>query len=137
MIANQAMTSVSQPQAVTQATCPLCGEALAAQQDWCLRCGGAARTRLSASPGWRTPLVLLTIVVVLSLGVLGAALVDLAGKSNAPTTTTETVPAVTSSTPAVTTPAATNTITSNTATSGALTTPTASTPKSASPTAKP
>ena len=66
--------------------CPLCGAPLHAAQDWCLRCGAAARTRLAASPElegrrsrrsrwWR----------VLSLGVLAAALVKLAGGSGTAT----------------------------------------------------
>ena len=35
--------------------CPLCGAPLAPEQEWCLRCGAAARTRLAASPAWKTP----------------------------------------------------------------------------------
>ena len=60
--------------------CPLCGAPLGAEQEWCLRCGGAARTRLAAIPNWRTPIVALSVVVVLSLGALSAALVSLAGE---------------------------------------------------------
>jgi hypothetical protein len=145
MIANQAATSMSQPPAQIQSACPLCGAMLAVQQDWCLRCGGAARTRLSAPASWRAPLVILTIVIVLSLGVLGWALVDLAGTSTGPgVTTTESTPALTPSspglsttpsTPATTTPTITNTPT--TATSGAPGFPTASTTTPASPTSTP
>ena len=51
------------------------------EQDWCLRCGAAARTRLAASPRWRGAIVALAVVVVLALGVLAAALVKLAGDS--------------------------------------------------------
>jgi hypothetical protein len=75
-------------------SCPLCGAPLHPEQEWCLRCGAAARTRLAASPGWRAPIVALAVVVALSLGVLAAALVKLAGDSGhstaAPTTTTVT-----------------------------------------------
>ncbi len=59
--------------------CPLCGEALRSEQSWCLRCGAAARTRLAAQPKWKALVVTLLLVVVLSLGVLAAALVKLAG----------------------------------------------------------
>ena len=59
--------------------CPLCGAPLHREQEWCLRCGAAARTRLAAAPNWRAPLAALAIVIVLSLGVLAAALVKLAG----------------------------------------------------------
>jgi hypothetical protein len=55
---------------------------LQAEQEWCLRCGAAARTRLAASPHWRAPIVAIVAVLALSLGVLTAALVDLAGSSS-------------------------------------------------------
>ncbi len=73
-------------------TCPLCGSALYRDQDWCLRCGAAARTRLAASPNWGPPAAALAVVVVLALGVLAASLVKLAGDSGAsPATITKTV----------------------------------------------
>jgi predicted nucleic acid-binding Zn ribbon protein len=59
--------------------CPLCGAPLKPEQSWCLRCGAAARTRLAAQPKWKALVVALVVVVVLSLGVLAAALVKLAG----------------------------------------------------------
>jgi predicted nucleic acid-binding Zn ribbon protein len=62
-----------------QETCPLCGAPLEPEQSWCLRCGAAARTRLAAQPKWKALVVVLVAVVVLSLGVLAAALVKLAG----------------------------------------------------------
>jgi hypothetical protein len=52
---------------------------LSAEQSWCLRCGAAARTRLAAQPKWKALVVALVAVVVVSLGVLAAALVTLAG----------------------------------------------------------
>ncbi|MGA2452300.1 MAG: hypothetical protein ABSG93_02180 [Solirubrobacteraceae bacterium] len=69
--------------------CPLCGAPLHPEQEWCLRCGAAARTRLAASPRWKGLITTLAVVVVLSLGVLAAALVKLAGGS------TSTAPAIT------------------------------------------
>jgi predicted amidophosphoribosyltransferase len=62
-----------------QEVCPLCGAPLKQEQDWCLSCGAAARTRLAAQPKWKALVVALLLVVVLSLGVLAAALVKLAG----------------------------------------------------------
>ena len=61
--------------------CPLCGAPLRPDQDWCLRCGAAARTRLAATPNWRAPAIALALLVALSLGVLAASLVSLAGSS--------------------------------------------------------
>jgi hypothetical protein len=90
--------SVATPPALE--TCPLCGAPLDPEQEWCLRCGAAARTRLAASPVWKAPVFALAALAALSLGVLAAALVSLASGSHrstvAPTTTTiTTAPAVT------------------------------------------
>jgi Tfp pilus assembly protein PilX len=49
------------------------------EQNWCMRCGAAARTRLAAQPKWKALVIALVVVVVLALGVLTAALVTLAG----------------------------------------------------------
>jgi hypothetical protein len=89
----------------TDAACPLCGAALDPTQEWCLRCGAAARTRLAASPSWKWPVIALAVVVALSLGVLAAALVTLAGGSGHSKTAPTTV--IVTTTPAVTTPTAT------------------------------
>lgn len=64
---------------VPREACPLCGGPLKPEQSWCLRCGAAARTRLAAQPKWKALVVALVVVVVLSLAVLAAALVKLAG----------------------------------------------------------
>jgi hypothetical protein len=73
-------------------SCPVCGSALHREQDWCLHCGAAARTRLAGSPSWGAPAAALAAVVVLAVGVLAAALVKLAGDSgSSPQTITRTV----------------------------------------------
>jgi len=72
--------------------CPLCASPLHPEQEWCLNCGAAARTRLAASPNWKGPLMAAVVVVVLSLGVLAAALVKLAGDTGpAPPAITRTI----------------------------------------------
>jgi hypothetical protein len=87
--------------------CPLCGTPLHREQEWCLHCGAAARTRLAATPNWRVPVGAILAVMAISLAVLAAALVDLAGSST-PTRTqvtrTVTAPAAASA-PAATAPA--------------------------------
>lgn len=65
--------------ATPQELCPLCAAPLRPDQDWCLRCGTGARTRLAAPPKWKGLVVAFVLVVVVSLGVLAAALVTLAG----------------------------------------------------------
>lgn len=122
-------------------TCPLCGAPLHPEQEWCLRCGAAARTRLAASPNWRAPLLGAIVVAVLSLGVLAAALVKLAGDSGPgrpPTTTTVTttppaaLSATTPTTPTVSTtpvpPPASTTPTTQAPSTPQSTTPTTTTP---------
>lgn len=74
----QAGIPLSAP-APTIERCPLCGSALHASQDWCLACGAAARTRLAATPRWWLPVTLFAAIVIVSLGVLIASLVKLAG----------------------------------------------------------
>ena len=59
--------------------CPRCGAPVLAEQDWCLVCGAAARTRLAPAPNWRAPLIALAAVIVISLAVLGGAFVALTG----------------------------------------------------------
>ena len=61
--------------------CPLCGAPLHPEQEWCVHCGAAARTRLAAAPNWKKPIAVLALVVALSLGVIAAALIALAGNS--------------------------------------------------------
>jgi hypothetical protein len=97
--------------------CPLCGAALHSEQDWCLSCGAAARTRLAATPNWRAPAVTVAVIVALALGVLAAALVKLAGGASSPATTpTATITAATPTTPPATTPTAASTSTPTAAT---------------------
>jgi hypothetical protein len=113
-------------------SCPLCDAPLHATQEWCLRCGAAARTRLAATPRWRAPLIAVAVVWGLSLAVLAAALVDLAGSSS-PTkihvTRTVAVP------PFVTSPGTATTTPAPSATSPAATTPSAGTPFGVGPVA--
>jgi hypothetical protein len=140
-------TPTAAPQPSSEA-CPLCGATLDPEQEWCLRCGAAARTRLAASPSWKTPVIVLAALVALSLGVLAAALVSLAGGSGhstkapvtvivtaAPTTTptatippTTAVPPTTTAVPGTSTPTATTPPSTTTAPGATTTSPGAATP---------
>jgi hypothetical protein len=57
--------------------CPRCGELLASDQQWCLRCGDPARTVIAPTPRWRRPLLALGALSLLALGVLTAAFISL------------------------------------------------------------
>ncbi|MHB1537279.1 MAG: hypothetical protein ACYCUM_00310 [Solirubrobacteraceae bacterium] len=70
--------ALRQPAPVPIEHCPLCGGELGAEQDWCLGCGAAARTRLAATPKWWLPVSALSAVAFVSVCVLVAALVKLA-----------------------------------------------------------
>jgi hypothetical protein len=60
-------------------TCPLCQAPLRADQDWCLQCGAAARTRLAAPAKWKALALGLVGVALIALAVLAVALVKLTG----------------------------------------------------------
>jgi hypothetical protein len=118
--------------------CPLCGAPLAPSQDWCLRCGAAARTRLAASPRWRGAVVTVVVIAALALGVLAAALVKLAGESSSsgkplgagsPAVPSVRVGTVSQTVPSATAPAATAPV----ATAPAATAPAATTPATTAP----
>jgi septal ring-binding cell division protein DamX len=57
--------------------CPRCGADVAADQDWCLTCGTAARTVIAPPPNWRAPVALLAVVVLLCGVAIAWALVAL------------------------------------------------------------
>jgi hypothetical protein len=57
--------------------CPRCGELLASDQQWCLRCGDPARTVIAPTPRWRRPLLAIAALSVLALGALTAAFIAL------------------------------------------------------------
>jgi hypothetical protein len=120
--------------APAEESCPLCGAPLGGEQEWCLGCGGAARTRLAAIPNWRAPLGALGLTIVLALGALTAALVSLAGESGSPSANTapltRTIGVPAGATPTSTTPGAASPL-ATTATTGAA--PGISTPGPATP----
>ena len=87
-------------------SCPLCDGPLRPDQEWCLRCGAAARTRLAAAPNWRVPAAVLAAVAALSLGVLAAAFVKLAGDSSPARPQATVAPAAGATAPAATQPGA-------------------------------
>jgi hypothetical protein len=57
--------------------CPRCGLPVRGDQEWCLSCGAAARTRLVPTPGWRAPVAVFAVVAVLGVLLLTWAFVAL------------------------------------------------------------
>ncbi len=83
----------TEPSAGTVA-CPRCGAPVGPEQDWCLECGAAARTRLAPTPNWRAPIVMIAAVAILAVAGLGAAFVALTNDDGGPAAaTTATAPA--------------------------------------------
>ena len=123
-------------------TCPLCGAPLPPEQEWCLRCGAAARTRLATSSNWKAPIVVIAVVAALSLGVLAAALLKLAGAfdtTTTPATTTAAASVVVTPTtpttaPGASTPSATTTPNPGAASGPLSKEPTVAPPAGAAPT---
>jgi hypothetical protein len=111
-------------------SCPLCGAPLGRDQEWCLRCGAAARTRLAASPRWKAPIIAVAVVAGLALAVLAAALVKLAGNSGSPATPAATTAAGPAS---VTSPGTAGLTSAPSATAPGASTPGASTPVAVGP----
>jgi hypothetical protein len=84
-------------------SCPRCAAPVGPDQDWCLACGAAARTRLAPTPNWRAPVVALAVVVLLACIALVAAFVVLTNDDAPPAATTAAPPAATAAPPAATT----------------------------------
>jgi hypothetical protein len=105
--------------------CPRCNAPVGPDQDWCLECGAAARTRLAATPNWRVPIVVLAVVILLAGAGLAIAFVALTNDSTkAPAATS--APAVATEPTAAPPPTTPPTTTTPTATTPTV--PTASTP---------
>jgi hypothetical protein len=110
---------------VTAIACPRCGANVAPDQDWCLDCGSAARTRLCPTPNWRAPVAALAIVALLAGIGLAVAFVALTNDSTqapatatAPAVATEPTAPAPPTTPPTTPPATTATTPPPTATTG-------------------
>ena len=100
--------SAVRPSPTTPGTflCPRCGNALGADQSWCLECGLAARTRVHPPPSWRIPVLLTCVALALLAAGIAVALVTLLDTpESTPAPTTVTLPAATA--PPATAPATT------------------------------
>ena len=113
--------------------CPRCGAHVASNQDWCLNCGDAARTRLVPTPNWRLPIAIVAIVCALALLAIAVSFVQLTRDDApvTPTTPTATTPAT--APPATTAPPTTTAPPAATTTVPGATTPGATTPGATTP----
>jgi len=85
--------------------CPRCSAAVRHDQDWCLECGAAARTRIAPTPNWRAPLAVLAVLAVAAGLAIALAFASLTGNDNATPTTSTAAPAASAPPPAASTPA--------------------------------
>jgi hypothetical protein len=84
--------------------CPRCGGVLHHDQDWCLECGLAARTRIHPPPRWRLPIVATLVALALLAAGIAFALAALLDTSDRPAAATAGATAATASAPAATVP---------------------------------
>ena len=50
----------------TEVGCPYCSSPLRQGQDWCLSCGAAVTTQVAGSSGWRAPIAIVGVVLLLA-----------------------------------------------------------------------
>ncbi len=85
----------------TPANCPHCGAALKPDQDWCLNCGAAVTTEIAGSRGWRAPVAIAGVVLVVAAAALVFAFAQLSNDADrvarapTPTPTASAVPSAT------------------------------------------
>jgi uncharacterized paraquat-inducible protein A len=84
--------SVAAPPEPGTIACPRCQTAVGPEQQWCLHCGAAARTRLVPTPNWRAPLLVLALIALLAAVALAIAFAELT-KDDQPATPTTSQPA--------------------------------------------
>ena len=101
--------------------CPQCASPLGDEQDWCLRCGRGATTRVLPARHWRIPIALLAVLLALAGAGVGVLFVALSGEDQRVVTSGELTTTVTVTGPA-------------TAASPPLTQTTPTTPGAATPT---
>ena len=58
--------------------CPRCGAGMTEQQEWCLSCGAAVGTQVVSAPGWRTPIAIAGVLLLLAAIAVAIAIVQLA-----------------------------------------------------------
>jgi hypothetical protein len=58
--------------------CPRCGAAMTDEQEWCLACGAAVGTRVVPAPGWRVPIAIAGVIVVVAAIAVAVAIIQLA-----------------------------------------------------------
>jgi septal ring-binding cell division protein DamX len=66
------------PPAPAPRACPRCGADLAPDQEWCLNCGADVGARVAETPRWRVPVIIVGTLLVLALGAVALALIELA-----------------------------------------------------------
>ena len=66
------------PDQPTGRQCPRCGAPMTDEQEWCLACGAAVGTRVVPAPGWRVPIAIAGVIVVLAAIAVAVAIIQLA-----------------------------------------------------------
>jgi septal ring-binding cell division protein DamX len=90
------------PDHPTGRQCPRCGAAMTDEQEWCLACGAAVGTRVVAAPGWRAPIAIAGVIVVIAAIAVAVAIIQLADDTGQ---VAQNPPAASPTPPAAATPA--------------------------------
>jgi septal ring-binding cell division protein DamX len=80
--ADEPQTDPTPSEARAPFTCPRCAAPLREDQEWCLNCGAAARSRVAAPAGWRAPLAIAAAVLALVFAGLLAAFLAISDDSD-------------------------------------------------------
>lgn len=70
------------PPPTPEAACQNCGAPVRPDQDWCLSCGAAVTTEVTGAGGWRTPLAIISAVLLVAAAALVFAFVELSGEAD-------------------------------------------------------
>ena len=88
--------------------CPYCGAPLRAGQEWCLNCGAAVTTHVAGARGWRTPIAIVGVVLLLATIGLVVAFLEISDDADrtvaqgpTPTPTAAAVPGVVTPVPSI------------------------------------
>src|SRR6266545_1733685 len=81
MSATDDPTRVDEP-GVEPTSCPRCGAPMRPDQDWCLNCGTAVTTEVAGARGWRTPVAIVAVVLVIAAAGLAFAFLEISGDAD-------------------------------------------------------
>lgn len=108
--------------------CPYCGAEVRTDQDWCLECGAPVAQSIIGPPGWRTPVIVISTLVLLAGIAVAVAFAQLSDDSKTVASLNQANPPTTAAAPAATSGTPTTSTGPTASTPTTPTTPSTSTP---------